>query len=231
MKTAFIIPALNEEQTIGRALDEIPRSLDATVIVADNGSTDRTSHVAAAHGARVVREPRRGYGNACLRALAHLPPGTEVVVFMDADGSDVPSEASALLDPIARGEADLVLGSRVLGKAEAGSLEAHQRAGNALATLLVRILYGHHYTDLGPFRAIRAESLASLGMCDPNYGWTIEMQIRALQNGLRVLEVPVSYRRRRGGTSKVSGNVLGSLKAGAKILWTVARLRLGERGD
>jgi glycosyltransferase involved in cell wall biosynthesis len=174
-----------------------------------------------------VRETRRGYGNACLQALAHLPPQTEVIVFMDADGSDVPSEASALLEPIVRGEADLVLGSRVLGNAESGSLEAHQRGGNALATFLVRLLYGHRYSDLGPFRAIRAESLASLGMRDPNYGWTVEMQIRALQKGLRVLEVPVSYRRRRGGESKVSGNVLGSLKAGAKILWTVARLRLG----
>lgn len=227
MKTVFIIPALNEEQSIGRVLDEIPRDLDAAVIVADNGSTDRTREVAVAHGAQVVREPRRGYGNACLKALAHLPPRTEVVVFMDADGSDVPSEANALIDPIASGEADLVIGSRVLGKAESGALGVHQRAGNALATFLVRLLYGHRYTDLGPFRAIRAESLASLGMCDSNYGWTIEMQIRALRKGLRILEAPVSYRRRREGTSKVSGNVLGSLKAGAKILWLVGRLRLG----
>ena len=227
MKTVFIIPALNEEQSIGTVLGEIPRALDAAVIVADNGSSDRTGQVAAAHGADVVREARRGYGNACLKALSHLPPRTEVVVFMDADGSDIPSEARALIDPIARGEADLVVGSRVLGKREAGALEAHQRAGNALATLLVRLLYGYQYTDLGPFRAIRAESLASLGMRDPNYGWTVEMQIRAVQNGLRVLEVPVSYRRRRAGTSKVSGNIIGSIKAGAKILWTVARLRFG----
>jgi glycosyltransferase involved in cell wall biosynthesis len=227
MKTVFIIPALNEEQSIGRVLDEIPRALDAAVIVADNGSSDRTGQIAAAHGAQVVREPQRGYGNACLKALSHLPPQTGVVVFMDADGSDVPSEAPALIDPIASGGADLVLGSRVLGKSEPGALEAHQRGGNAVATFLVSLLYGHRYTDLGPFRAIRAESLASLGMRDPNYGWTVEMQIRALQKGLRVLEVPVSYRRRQGGTSKVSGNLMGSIKAGAKILWTVARLKFG----
>ncbi len=227
MKIVFIIPALNEEQSIGRVLDEIPRELDATVIVADNGSTDSTSQAATAHGAQVAREPRRGYGNACLKALSQLPPRTEVVVFLDADGSDVPAETHALIDPISRGEADFVVGSRVLGRCEPGALQVHQRAGNALATLLMRLLYGHRYTDLGPFRAIRAESLASLGMRDPNYGWTAEMQIRALRKGLRVLEAPVSYRRRREGSSKVSGSFLGSIKAGAKILWTVAKLRFG----
>ena len=224
MRAVLIIPALNEEDSIGRVLDEIPPGLFAEVIVSDNGSADRTAEVAAQHGARVVQESRRGYGNACLRAMANLPAGTEIVAFMDADGSDVPGEARSLLEPIASGQADLVLGSRVLGASEAGSLTPHQRCGNALATWLIHLLHGHRYTDLGPFRAIRAASLVELGMNDPNYGWTAEMQIRAPRKGLRVVEIPVSYRRRRQGKSKVSGNVLGSVKAGVKILWTVGRL-------
>lgn len=226
MRAALIIPALNEERSIGRVLDEVPAGLYSAVFVVDNGSTDRTAEVAAAHRARVLVEPRRGYGNACLRAMAELSERTDVVVFMDGDGSDVPAEVHALIDPIAHGEADFVLGSRELGVAEPGALSVHQRFGNRLVTSLIRLLHGHRYTDLGPFRAIRASSLASLGMRDPNYGWTAEMQIKAVMKGLRIAEVPVSYRRRYLGASKVSGSVRGSIAAGVKILWTVAKLRL-----
>jgi glycosyltransferase involved in cell wall biosynthesis len=227
MKAALIIPALNEAEAIGPMLDELPPGLFAEIIVADNGSIDSTSAVAASRGARVVLEPRRGYGSACLRAIGEVAPNIEAVVFMDADGSDLPSEIGSLLDPIRRREADLVIGSRALGNAEPGSLNAHQRFGNRLAAFLVRLIFGHRYTDLGPFRAIRLSSLRQLGMKDPNYGWTVEMQIRALAHGLRVVEVPVSYRRRREGRSKISGTVRGSVSAGAKILWTIARLGLG----
>jgi len=226
MQIALIIPALDEEEAIGSTLAEIPNGLFRVVIVADNGSTDSTAEVAESYGALVVREPARGYGAACLKALAALPIEIEAVVFMDADGSDVPSEAERLLEPIVRGEADLVLGSRELGEAEGGSLTPHQRFGNRLTVLLVSLLFGKRYTDLGPFRAIRRASLEELGMKDRDYGWTIEMQIKALRRGLRVIEKPVCYRRRRGGASKVSGSVRGSLAAGVKILWTVARLSL-----
>lgn len=227
MNTALIIPALNEAEAIGPMLDELPAGLFAEIIVADNGSRDTTSAVAASRGVRVVLEPRRGYGSACLRALGEVAPDMDAVVFMDADGSDLPSEIGRLLDPIRRREADLVIGSRALGNAEPGSLNAHQRFGNRLAAFLVRLIFGHRYTDLGPFRAIRLSSLRQIGMKDPDYGWTVEMQIRALAHGLRVIEVPVSYRRRRGGRSKISGTVWGSVSAGVKILWTIGRLGLG----
>jgi glycosyltransferase involved in cell wall biosynthesis len=220
---ALIIPALNEAAAIGLTLSRVPPGLYAEIVVADNGSTDATAAIALDHGARVVFEPERGYGAACLKGVAALSPEIEVVVFMDADASDDPAEARALLGPIASGAADFVLGSRTLGQSEPGSLQPHQRFGNRLATSLVRLIYGHAYTDLGPFRAIRADALARLGMRDRNYGWTIEMQVKALLHGLRVREVPVSYRRRIG-VSKVSGNLGASLRAGVKILWTIFRL-------
>lgn len=229
MKAVLIIPALNEELSIGRTLDEIPRKLYSAMLVVDNGSTDRTAEIAAAHGVRVLIEPRRGYGAACARALAELPPETEIVVFMDADGSDVASEAERLIRPITQGRADFVIGSRELGRAEKDALSPFQRFGNRLATLLIRLLYGHRYTDLGPFRAIRASALNTLGMRDRNYGWTVEMQIKALQKRMRVMELPVTYRRRRAGASKVSRNLRGSLAAGVKILWTIVRLSLPSR--
>lgn len=221
---SLIIPALNEQQSIGSVLAALPPDLYSQILVVDNGSTDRTAEVARAAGATVLWEPRRGYGQACLRALANLAPGAEAVVFMDADGSDLPDEAAALIEPIAGDRADLVIGSRVMGTAEEGALEFHQRLGNRLATAWIRLLYGHRYTDLGPFRAIRASSLRALHMRDPGYGWTVEMQTKALRRGLRVLEVPVSYRR-RVGESKISGRLLPSVKAGAKILWTALRCR------
>ena len=224
MKSVLIIPALDEEESLGELLDEVPRDVYSKIFVVDNGSSDRTAEVAAGHGATVLSEPRRGYGNACLRAMAELPEETEIVVFMDGDGSDDPSETHLLIEPIVTGEADFVLGSRELGQPEPGSLSRHQRWGNRLVTFLIRVFYGGRYTDLGPFRAIRATSLRGLGMRDPNYGWTIEMQMKALRDGLRVQEAPVRYRRRRRGASKVSGSAAGSARAGAKILWTFFRL-------
>ncbi len=223
-RVALLIPALNEEASIGHVLSNLPEGVFSQVVVVDNGSTDRTAEVARALGATVVREPRRGYGRACLAGLAALEANTDTVVFMDADSSDVPEEAARLLEPIVSGSADLVIGSRVLGRAEPGALAPHQRFGNRLATSLVAWLYGFRYTDLGPFRAIRADRLRQLGMRDCDFGWTIEMQVRALRCGLRVVEVPVSYRRRIG-TSKISGNLRASLAAGWKIIATILRLR------
>jgi len=231
---ALIIPALDEEQSIGATLNELAREVTperlvahtvAQVIVVDNGSVDRTAEVARGHGAQVVVEPRRGYGQACLAGLAAVRSDAATVVFMDADGSDDPADLAGLLEPIEAGRADLVIGSRVLGEREGGSLTLQQRLGNRLATYLLLIFHGARYTDLGPFRAIRRDALMRLAMRDTNFGWTIEMQLKALRAGLRVQEVPVRYRRRRGGRSKVSGSVRGGLLAGAKILWTILRYR------
>jgi glycosyltransferase involved in cell wall biosynthesis len=223
LHTAAIIPALNEEESIEKMLRGIPPSLFQLVVVADNGSTDRTREIARRNGAMLVVERERGYGAACLTALSALPPEIDTVVFMQADCSEDPTEAHHLLTPIANGEADMVIGSRTLGKAEEGALEPHQVFGNRLATFLVRLLWGHRYSDLGPFRAIRLASLRELKMKDRNYGWTIEMQVRALQYGLRIREVPVSYYR-RVGESKISGNLMASLQAGYKIITTIFKL-------
>lgn len=221
---ALIIPALNEEPVIAETLRAIPPGVFARVIVADNGSADRTAEIARACGATVVVEPERGYGAACLRALAALPPDVDVVAFLQADLSEDPSEAPLLLTPIARGEVDLVLGSRVLRRADRGALLPHQVFGNWVATSLIRVLYGYHYTDLCAYRAIRRDALERLRMQGRNYGWTVEMQVRALQQGLRILEVPISYRKRAAGVNKVSGNLKASVHAGWVILRTVWRL-------
>lgn len=223
-RIALLLPALNEEHALPKVLGELPRGIFAQVIVVDNGSTDRTAEVARSHGATVITEPRRGYGQACLTGLAHLAADTDIAVFLDADGSDVPGEIDRLLEPILAGKADLVVGSRALGQAEPGALAWHQRWGNRLVTSLIQVLFGVRYTDLGPFRAIRCVQLRQLDMQDRDYGWTVEMQIKAARRALRVQEVPVSYRRRIG-QSKISGTVKGSLLAGIKILWTVLRLR------
>ena len=237
---AVIMPALDEEHAIRGTLEELlavtvpvggpgstlapPRSVAIQqLIVVDNGSSDRTAAVARELGAEVVSEPRRGYGNACLAGIATLLPEITTVVFLDADGSDDPRDLSRLLEPIERGQAEMVLASRVMGQRELGALSRHQQFGNALATKLMRMIVGARYTDLGPFRAIRREALERLKMRDPNYGWTIEMQIKAKREGLRVREIPVNYRRRRAGKSKVSGSLRGSVLAGGKILWTIAR--------
>jgi glycosyltransferase involved in cell wall biosynthesis len=224
-RVALIIPALDEEQAIGGTLDALRGLGLEQVIVADNGSTDRTSEVARAHGATVVREPRRGYGQACQAGIAALLPEVNLVAFMDSDGSDDPADLERLLDPIYKDEADLVIGSRSRGEHETGSLAPHQHFGNWLATRLLRLFYGVKCTDLGPFRVIRREALARLGMRDTNFGWTIEMQIKAHQQALRVVEIPVRYRKRRVGQSKVSGTLRGSVAAGTKIIWTILKLR------
>jgi glycosyltransferase involved in cell wall biosynthesis len=218
-----VIPALDEEASLGAVLDAIPSPPVRRVIVADNGSRDGTARVARERGATVVLEPRRGYGAACLRGLEALkadPP--DVVLFLDADGSDDPSEAPEVLRPILEGRADLVVGSRVLGRADPGALTPHARFGNWLATRLLAALHGARYTDLGPFRAIRYGALRSLDMRDQDFGWTVEMQVKAARRGLRHVEVPVRYRR-RVGRSKISGTVVGSVRAGVKILATVFR--------
>jgi glycosyltransferase involved in cell wall biosynthesis len=225
MRVDVVIPALNEEAALPLVLRDIPRDLVRRVLVADNGSTDRTAEVARAHGAEVVHQPERGYGAACLAALDHLradPP--DVVVFLDGDHADDGTQLELLLAPLRRGEADLVLGSRVRGAAR-GALTPQQRMGNRVACVALRVLYAAEYTDLGPFRAIRWAALEQLRMVDRNYGWTVEMQIKAAQHGLRHVEVPVRYRA-RVGTSKVSGTVRGTLGASYKILLLLGRYAL-----
>jgi len=199
------------------------------VFVVDNGSTDETSSVASQQGASVVQEPQRGYGAACLRGLAAIreaasqgQPEPGIVVFVDADYSDHPELLPRLVAPIFAGTADFVLGSRLLGQREPGAMPPQSVYGNRLACCLMRILFGASYTDLGPFRAMRYDHLCALGMEDRNFGWTIEMQIKAVRAGLRVQEIPVPYRRRIG-QSKISGTLNGTLRAGAKILYTLAK--------
>ena len=221
-RVVVIIPALNEEDAIVRVLADIPE-FASEVIVVDNGSHDDTPARAAAAGARVISEPRRGYGQACLAGIAALPDDAEIIVFLDGDYSDYPNEMDRLVEPLRCGIADLVIGSRVLGEREPGALLPQARFGNALATFLIHRLHGVRYTDLGPFRAIRREALERINMVDRDFGWTVEMQVKAARHGLRGIEVPVSYRRRHAGTSKVTGTLAGSMRAGWKILYTIFR--------
>lgn len=222
MKTTVIIPAFNEERSIGWVLDEIPHEYVHEVIVVDNGSTDRTADVAAARGASVVRESRRGYGSACLKGIAHTSTDTDVIVILDADHSDYPEDLPNLLLPIGENRADFVIGSRTLGSAEPGALPWNQRWGNALTTFLMRILYGVHFTDMGPFRAIRRDHLLSYAMEDLTYGWNVEMQAKATIARSIIVEVPVRYRKRIG-KSKISGTVRGTVLAGTKIIGTILK--------
>jgi glycosyltransferase involved in cell wall biosynthesis len=219
-RVVVVIPAVDEEQAIGRVLAEIP-PLVSQVIVVDNGSRDRTAEVAAAAGATVVREPRRGYGQACLAGIA-AAQGADILVFLDGDYSDHPDQLADVLRPILRGEADLVIGSRTLGQRAPGAHPWHAVLGTRLCVSLMNRLIGTAATDLGPFRAITVEALRRLAMRDRDFGWTVEMQVKARRHGLRVSEVPVDYRPRIG-RSKVSGTLGGSLRAGAKILSTIAR--------
>jgi glycosyltransferase involved in cell wall biosynthesis len=217
LKVAVIIPALNEEEAIGRVVKAIP-PLASRVIVVDNGSTDRTAEKAREAGARVVREERKGYGYACLRGMKEAGDA-DVIVFLDGDCSDFPEEMALLIEPIAQGKADLVIGSRIRGRRERGAL-----APQALA---LRLLYGLRVTDIGPFRAIRSERLFSLNMKEGTYGWTLEMMVKAARRKQRVVEVPVSYRRRIG-RSKVSGSLRASLKAVARMIYTIVRYWRGN---
>lgn len=218
-----IIPALNEAEAIAKVIHDLPGERLRNIVVVDNGSEDKTAEVAAASGAVVLHQPIRGYGAACLMGIDYLKEQVEkpdVVVFIDGDYSDHPEELPMLVAPILDNTTDMVIGSRTLGKRTAGSLTPQQVFGNRLATVLLQWIYGYRFTDLGPFRAIRWSALQELGMKDMNYGWTVEMQIKAAKQGLRCTEVPVSYRQRIG-TSKVSGTVKGSILAGYKILLTL----------
>lgn len=232
-KIAIIIPALNEEQAIGGTIEELRKALssaghaDLLFVVADNGSVDATAEVAEGVGAKVVYVERRGYGAACLGAMAVLPVDIDIILFADGDASDEPQDAPSLVDPIAKGEVELVIGSRILGMKrgwmDAGALTPPQRFGSFLATGLLSAGFDVSYTDLGPFRAISWEALQLLKMDDRNFGWTLQMQARAASLGLRSREVPVHYHCRRNGESKISGSIKGSFQAGFIILRTFYR--------
>jgi glycosyltransferase involved in cell wall biosynthesis len=220
---AAIMPALNEEAAIGNVLQSLPHSLLRSVIVVDNGSTDATAAIAANHGATVVLQPERGYGAACLRGIAEAQrQGATVVVFLDADGADDPTDIASVLQPVVQGNADMVIGSRARGTRESGSLTLPQRFGNWLATWLIAAIWQVRFTDLGPLRAISMSALEGLAMQDRTYGWTVEMQIKAAKRRLRCAEVPVRYRR-RVGVSKISGTIRGTVMAGTIILSTITR--------
>ena len=226
-RISVIIPAVDEEAAIGLVIAEIPSAVHE-VIVVDNGSRDRTAEVAREAGARVVSEPRRGYGRACLAGIA-AADRPDVFVFLDGDHSDYPAQLVDVVAPILEGRADMVIGSRNLGRRQAGAHPWHAVLGTRLCVAFMNATAGSRATDLGPFRAITADALNALGMSDPNYGWTVEMQIKAARAGLRVVEVPVDYRPRIG-RSKVSGTVSGTVKAGTKILATIARYALTPGG-
>lgn len=230
-RAAVVIPCLNEEEAIAQVVRDIRRRGIARVIVVDNGSNDATADRASAAGADVVSEPVRGYGRACAAGLNALPPDVDIVCFMDGDGSDVPDFLDAVIEPVATGRADFVMGSRVLGHREAGSMTPQQIVAGWLAGLLIRLVYGVTFTDMSPFRAMRASTLRALEMCDQTYGWNLEMQMKVAAHGLRVLEIPVDHRVRRGGVSKVSGNLTAGLSAAWKIATTFVRLAVTLRSS
>lgn len=218
-----IIPAFNEENSVGKVIREIPAGLVDEIVVVNNNSNDQTAVEAALAGATVLDEPSQGYGRACLKGIAYAhnrQQKPDVVVFIDADYSDYPGEMTQVVAPILKNEADLVIGSRALGNRQRGSMTPQQLFGNWLATTLLRWLYNVRYTDLGPFRAIRFDKLLALDMQDKTYGWTVEMQLKAAKHRLRIVEVPVNYRRRIG-FSKISGTVKGTVLAGYKIITTI----------
>jgi glycosyltransferase involved in cell wall biosynthesis len=218
-RVGVVMPARDEEASVGHVIDEIPRARVHRIVVVDNGSRDRTADVARSRGATVVHEKTPGYGRACLAGIAACMD-CDVIVVLDADHSDYAADLPALLAPIDADEADLVIGSRVLGGAAPGSLPWNQRLGNRLASALMHLLYGVRFSDMGPFRAIRSDALARLDMRDQTYGWNVEMQAKAVIAGLRIREVPVRYRRRIG-TSKISGTFTGTIRAGTRIISTI----------
>ena len=224
-KTVVIIPALNEERSIGQVIADIPQDLVTEVVVVNNGSTDSTAHVASGCGATVINEERRGYGWACLAGMNYIKNSSympDIIVFLDGDYSDYPQEMKPLISSITEGGYDLVIGSRTLGERQRGALLPQALVGNYVATRLIKLLYRVDFTDLGPFRAIKYDKLLSLDMRDKTFGWTVEMQVKAAKKGLRCTEVPVSYRKRIG-TSKVTGTIAGSVMAGVKIIWMIFR--------
>ena len=222
-KVDVIIPAFNEESSIGFVLKDMPWESVNEVIVVNNGSTDKTSEVAAAEGATVIYEELKGYGNACLKGIEYISSKAErpdIVVFLDGDYSDHPEELPELIKPIIEEKYHFVIGSRMIGKREKGAMLPQAVFGNIIATFLISLFYGVKFTDLGPFRAIILDKLLELGMVDKTFGWTVEMQIKAVKKGLRCTEVPVSYRKRIG-ISKITGTIKGTLMAGYKIIWTI----------
>jgi glycosyltransferase involved in cell wall biosynthesis len=226
LSVSVVIPALNEEESIGSVLAAIPRDAVAQILVVDAGSSDDTAAIAQAAGAVVIHEPRRGYGRACAAGAAAAPG--DVLLFLDADGADDPVQIPDLLAPILAGEADVVLGSRLAGEMAPDAMPWHQQLGNRLAAQLIRRLYALPLTDLSPFRAIRRESLLALGMEEMTYGWPTEMIAKAARKGLRIVEVPVRYRPRAGGRSKISGTVRGTVLAAYYILRTIFRYARGK---
>ena len=222
--TSVIVAALNEEEAIGRVIHSIPRDIADEIVVVNNGSTDRTTQVAHSAGARVILEPQRGYGRAYRAGLRAISPHCQIVVFLDGDGSDCPEMMSRLVQPIVDGTHDFVIGSRTRGRRERGSMNFHQVFAGYMVGFFLRILYGVRSTDMGPFRAIRRDALDSLQLREETYGWPLEMQMKAARSRLRILEVPVDYRRRAGGESKIAGTIFGSIKAASRILFTLARI-------
>lgn len=221
--TRVIIPAFNEQYSVGKVINDIPENYVKEIIVINNNSTDETTKIAKEAGASVLQENNKGYGHACLKGIDYirnLKENTDIVVFIDADYSDHPEELPKVIGPIVEGKADLVIGSRALGNKEHGAMTPQQIFGNWLATYLIKLFYGASFTDLGPFRAIKWDKLLALEMEDKTYGWTVEMQLKAAKQKLNYTEVPVSYRKRIG-ISKVSGTLKGTLMAGYKIIWTI----------
>lgn len=223
---SVVIPCLNEEDPIAGVVHEVLAQNIDEVIVVDNGSTDRTAERASLAGARVVSEPRPGYGRACAAGVAAVRPDTDIICFLDGDGSDVPAFMAAVVGPVAADEADFVMGSRLRGRREPGSMTPQQIVAGWLAGVLLKLTYGARFTDMSPFRAIRADSFRSLNMGEQTYGWNLEMQMRVAAAGLRTLEIPVDHRCRQGGESKVSGNLVAGFKAAWKIATTFLRLAM-----
>ena len=231
-KVSVIIPAFNEEKSIGKVLADIPRDMIKEIVVVNNASSDQTYRVALDAGATVIDQPVKGYGNACLKGIEHIDrqpteEQPEIIVFLDADYSDYPSEMPSLTKPIFQNDYDMVIGSRALGNREKGSMAPQQIFGNWLAGFLIDLMYGFKYSDLGPFRAIKWEKLKALQMNDKTFGWTVEMQVKAVKHKLKITEIPVSYRRRIG-VSKVTGTIYGSFTAGVLIIYTIFKYSMSS---